>query len=873
MQALKSTILQSSISPTKPKYNAAIFDLSKFEDDEFNTDSYLHGLLSTSTEDEVRGFYDQLRVAQDRSATILQKNVYKNYGEFVLISKEISALESDMLLLRGYLTELRDANPNFQKTEAIMDKINTVQLTETVQESQKAEGGRIEESMSEFKKAQMDKVYDVIEGLKKMLPLSNTRSLIKDGFKPQFFELNPTTSKQKQAIHLFVLSDYLLVTTKKKSLISGKPKMTLEKFWKISEIAIIDMKDSETPTFKLMKHPENLLIKADSQENKRSLLDAVKKVTETLFAQKKKESEKAGVTGAKSAATEQPGSTNLEDTLFTATQVVEKPMVIKDNLTTSEVQFMTDLPYELDVMISLRDFDNSVISMVKAQNILENAGADTTRVQIIRSQLESRISTLANCITADIANPICTKRQTQANMDRLVKLGLGEQARDVFLQARSKIIRHRTRILKMDGDVVQYIADLADVIFQIIRNTCDWYNGSFDDKRMSSGFMKWIVKEIEFFGNIVRRHVFQDLKDFSTIATCLLHAITACEKLCRIGLDLGFLLDEIFHDDLSLAIDIHSSKGNQQILLLLAKDKFIPLETEKLTLADGFKDLLTADFKGISESVCGLYTILMDFGAEVGVLMNISLYSKIVSSLVNFFSVFLNKQLEIFGKNWKNEQNIVMITNFHFVIEELMPKVSRQLADRFERPIPEFEEQRSKLKALIKKMKADYIQQTSNSIFTSVFNFSTVDYSSGGGMIEQQKPSDAMLKFVGFLNKISLEMTPLYNKKSTITQILNIVFDHMINGKNTWENENGVPRRFGYGGVQQFFLDIHFFLKILALFISENSNANANTICEKALMLYLTQNPNMRARLKGGDWYEARVQAVVKQTSKNFPGL
>jgi len=35
-------------------------------------------------------FYDKLRKSKDVAATVLQKNVYENYNEFVTISKEIS---------------------------------------------------------------------------------------------------------------------------------------------------------------------------------------------------------------------------------------------------------------------------------------------------------------------------------------------------------------------------------------------------------------------------------------------------------------------------------------------------------------------------------------------------------------------------------------------------------------------------------------------------------------------------------------------------------------------------------------------------------------------------------------------------------------
>lgn len=64
-----------------------------------------------------------------------------------------------------------------------------------------------------------------------------------------------------------------------------------------------------------------------------------------------------------------------------------------------------------------------------------------------------------------------------------------------------------------------------------------------------------------------------------------------------------------------------------------------------------------------------------------------------------------------------------------------------------------------------------------------------------------------------------------------------------------WEQEKGT-RLFGFGGVQQLVLDIHFFLKIAEKYISENTNSMANLICERALRLYFAQNKDIKAALK-----------------------
>jgi hypothetical protein len=65
-------------------------------------------------EEQLRAFYRSLNDAKILVGSDLQRNVYRNYTEFVVISKEISNLDGDMLLLRDFLNELRVINTSFK---------------------------------------------------------------------------------------------------------------------------------------------------------------------------------------------------------------------------------------------------------------------------------------------------------------------------------------------------------------------------------------------------------------------------------------------------------------------------------------------------------------------------------------------------------------------------------------------------------------------------------------------------------------------------------------------------------------------------------------------------------------------------------------
>jgi hypothetical protein len=57
-------------------------------------------------------------------------------------------------------------------------------------------------------------------------------------------------------------------------------------------------------------------------------------------------------------------------------------------------------------------------------------------------------------------------------------------------------------------------------------------------------------------------------------------------------------------------------------------------------------------------------------------------------------------------------------------------------------------------------------------------------------------------------------------------------------------------RKLGYGGVQQFILDMHFMLGGFDRFITEEINILANEICGQALKQYYLQNKDLNATLQ-----------------------
>ncbi|KAJ3080588.1 exocyst complex component exo84, partial [Quaeritorhiza haematococci] len=473
---------------------------------------------------------------------------------------------------------------------------------------------------------------------------------------------------------------------------------------------------------------------------------------------------------------------------------------------------------------------------LKAKRIFASCNVEPPRITSLRHQIDDRVTRLSNLISLDLANPVSTKKSVQANIDRLLKLGLGEQARDIFLTARTLTIRHRIRQLKFDGDISNYISDLAQVVFRLIRNTSDWYGGSFRETYMASGFMKWVRGEIENYGNVFRRQVFDSKQNFEVIAKCLEHTMNQCKQLRDVGLDVSFVLDKLFFDDIVRAIDEHAQRCTERILKSFAKEKFLAIPPPP-ELSDRWeREFGDLRFRQ-GHSVYDFYTILVGFGEDMRLMMSISLYSKIVSCLKDFFTTYLRKLFEMLDRDWSNRQYLTMLVDAKFTVEDLMPKVAAQLASIwFDRPVPELEEHRIRLRETVQAMNSAYIRVTTAKMISKDYNFPTIDYSSSASILESAKPSDAITKLVSELHMVAIELDQsTLDKKATITDIIQRLFEFMTEG------------------VQQLVLDIHFFLRVAEQYVSEKTNLAANAICERALRAYFSQNKDMRVALKTGE--------------------
>ncbi|CAI2170779.1 12782_t:CDS:10 [Funneliformis geosporum] len=535
-------------------------DIVEFAGDDFRPETYIQKALSTATEEGVRAFLDALQESKDLAASDLQRNM-----------DHILQLESDMLVLRGLLNELRNVSDNLRDDSTESGNIGPVTsvTSEPIVPRRRNPTLNNATDMQSIWKAQIQQLWAGVEGAQNFVSLEPGRHILREC--STFVEISFSTNKPKQSVHIFLLNDCLLVASKKKRQASkdtSKAKLIADRCFSLEDITLMDVKDTEEQVnfIKILKHPtDQFIFQAGNAEEKKNLLSMTKRATDEMISAKAAKHADS-VMAAKS---QQQQHTPLIRTLSRKNKgpppslravrqsVPKLPVKTPKELTMDNIREIEDLADELDVHIATREFEEAVENIEKAKDSLTNVStSNSTKLDAIRTKMEDRVVRLSLAISRDLTNPDVKKSHVQKCVRWLFRLGYGEQARELFLIARTENIRIRTKQLKFEGDIPQYINELSLVYFTLIKNTCDWYNASFRDMRMASGLVKWVQEEMEHYANMFRRQVYSlHNRDDRIVQECLRYARDHC---LMVGLDLKFLLDNLLQP---------SKNGNTNYLL------------------------------------------------------------------------------------------------------------------------------------------------------------------------------------------------------------------------------------------------------------------------------------------------------------------
>ena len=415
----------------------------------------------------------------------------------MLISKEISTLENDMLDLKENLSEWKNM-PELLK----MDEATSTTPGGTIDRRR-----TFRSSVADLKTlyaSQMQTLHTLIEGSAKFVPaVAGRHIIIETG---DMVALNTATYKVEYPVHFVLLDDQLLVARRRKQRAtaddeaSGKKprgKLVAEKCWLLNEIVIVDVKDT-TDLHNLIKvrHAKEVHVyRCARPSDKKNLLLNFRQVAEELAARRRKEREgenerrKSIWTGSapKNSGPDEP-MPNLPPWLADMAQangaVVGDSRGAPDRARSDEdVRWMDDFCDKLTVAVAMREWD-------EAARLVDEGKARSTKMPSLTPRLtqltDSLISALLHALGAT-GNSALMRKSTVVHLAALLqRLGSTPAAVNAFLAARTEMTRRRVRSIAMEGDVVSYVSDLCVVVFCGIKHTADWFLASWREHEVAS---------------------------------------------------------------------------------------------------------------------------------------------------------------------------------------------------------------------------------------------------------------------------------------------------------------------------------------------------------------------------------------------------
>ena len=215
--------------------------------------------LANSTEAELKSLRSSLQNAIDDTASDLQRSVFKkyrlqfdirriyliilpnSYAEFVLISKEISVLENEMLELKDLLSEYK----SMPSTLYIPDPTSiSSSMLSTYKRSSVAD-------LRVLYFNQMQTLHASIEGSSKFVPTTPGRHVVSEV--EGVLCLNSATYKVTGKVKFVILDDAVLVAKRRRRNAGtgegagstvNEGKLVAERCWPLNEMLVLDTKDS-----------------------------------------------------------------------------------------------------------------------------------------------------------------------------------------------------------------------------------------------------------------------------------------------------------------------------------------------------------------------------------------------------------------------------------------------------------------------------------------------------------------------------------------------------------------------------------------------------------------------------------------------------
>lgn len=599
----------------------------------FNAKTFISKSLSGATDVEISAFADRLVSLQEKLVVDRKDMIYGNYKTFLTVGAQINVLSTELQSLRKLVndfhvatTAIKEDAEQYLATSAADSAPRGMQDQNSMNHNRSPSLGnglfpgrglqvpnrqnnRNSVLMLEGMWQQdLNKLFKTVEGAQKYLPAAAGRHVLLES--SGWYQLHAATWKPLQPIHVVLLSDHLLVASKKKhrndTSLTVQPTQNLvaDMCWPLTEIEIEDLSVSgpdgrshnipinrtQSPGqrlngFMVVAGNMSFVYKTEVPDALSKLMSSYKRAIREL---KGRPVSQRGHPHDHSKEEKKPGHTR-----HTSIDISERARNLRE---------VDDLINDLDVKIAHRKFNEAVDIIQKntrelgevqnmsaavvaaAQNssatlaagntltvplqkirkgsvagpaptvntgVFTNIDIKTLRSQILKVKMDLRAKDVKDILLADLTQEFLGPSQTKNHIQLLIKLGQSEAVKKTFLGSRRQLISNRVKRIEFKGNIPAYIAQIATIHFRLIRTTVDIYQTCYPMKEYSSSIVEWAKAEVEDFVVMFARQLYNIDPSSEIYVKCANITREQSTQLKEVGLNLDFLLDYIYEGQTS----------------------------------------------------------------------------------------------------------------------------------------------------------------------------------------------------------------------------------------------------------------------------------------------------------------------------------
>jgi hypothetical protein len=391
----------------------------------------------------------------------LQHNVFQNRTQFIKISKEAEKLKGEMRMLRNLMSELTGALG--QATSAGGAGADTAKARRIANRSSVA-------NLEALWNTHLQTLWKRVEGSQKYLPAIPGRHIVYES--SRWVELNAATWRPLRRVHLILLNDHLLVAAEKKRTDAAAgtrdardkqpvSQLVAIRCWSLQDVQMADLATRNIPGQGDKKNTSNAInvrvgtesftfaTGSNEAAEKMTLLTTFRRTVEDLrktLEAESQEREKAQDSVGYLAARDNSllRSPDLLDSI-NETGIPRSDLLVDVDGKPQSIRWVEAQIDDLDIEIALQRFEEAVTRMEKLKRIAKGIKSNSIAQSIVTLKINERAAKLATVVTRNLKETHAWKTNTHRNVDWLVRLGFEDRAREAYLEARTDIVKKRSR--------------------------------------------------------------------------------------------------------------------------------------------------------------------------------------------------------------------------------------------------------------------------------------------------------------------------------------------------------------------------------------------------------------------------------------------